>query len=205
MRFIKSQKGGVELPALSNPASGPEILSGYQGINGAGGLVEGSHVCAGLDETTADATATSGDIMSGKTAYSQGKKLTGSHTCQTLTQMTNDATAGAEQILAGYSAYSKGVKVEGSAEPKTKPAILNSMTDWNTNTSTWTKTVTGNFVVAVFNKSKSGLQHFAYCIDGVFKVLNATSSSLTITYSEETLTLKSTYGGYDMKVCLMTL
>lgn len=44
LRKPKIESGGVELPALSNPASGEHILSGYEAIDGEGNKITGKAV-----------------------------------------------------------------------------------------------------------------------------------------------------------------
>jgi hypothetical protein len=61
---------------------------------------------------TTDATATAGDIMSGKTAYGAAGKITGTHVCSGVD--TADATATAEDIMSGKTAYVNGGKVTGT-------------------------------------------------------------------------------------------
>lgn len=135
--------GGVELPELSKPAGSSEILKGYQAVNGVGALVEGTHVCAGLDELTADGTAIAENILMDRVAYVKGERIVGAmglhedpeertlncgdefyviggyHTggnikVNSLANQTK-ATAGAGDIASGKTAWVNGAKVTGTA------------------------------------------------------------------------------------------
>lgn len=62
---------------------------------------------------TSDANATSSDIITGKTAYVDGKKVIGEATAGID---TSDATAIAADIRLGKTAYAKDAKLTGTIE-----------------------------------------------------------------------------------------
>lgn len=80
-------------------AKGVTVPSGTK-LDGMASLI--GQISGGTD--TSDATATAGDILSGKTAYAQGAKLTGtiaSQAAQTITPTTTDQTIAAGKYLSG--------------------------------------------------------------------------------------------------------
>ena len=99
-------------------ATAADVAAGKTFTSAAGLKVTGTHECAaGLD--TSDATATAGDILSGKTAYVNGSKVTGS----IPTKSASDITANGQTVTvpAGYYASSANKSVETATQAT--PAI----------------------------------------------------------------------------------
>lgn len=114
---------GTELEQVVDPAefgdaAAADVASGKTFTSAAGLKVTGTHECAaGLD--TSDATATAGDILSGKTAYVNGSKVTGSIAAKSESDIT--ASGKTVTVPAGYYASSANKSV-GTATQAT-PSI----------------------------------------------------------------------------------
>ena len=100
--------------SFSTMASNIRAIPSGSGGGGEGGETDPNFV------NTGDATATSSDILLGKTAYAQGQKVYGTLIAQaeegepTFGTDTSDATATAADIAYGKTAYARGQKITGN-------------------------------------------------------------------------------------------
>ncbi len=109
IKNIINSKGIEQANYAANGNSDSKLIAGYIKKGVTIGGIEGT--LEFLD--TSDATATERDIISGKTAYVNGNKVTGNY----VPLDTSDATATKSDILSGKTAYVNGNKVTGEYEP----------------------------------------------------------------------------------------
>ena len=104
-------------------ATAADVAAGKTFTSAAGLKVTGTHECAaGLD--TSDATATAGDILSGKTAYVNGSKVTGSIAAKSELDIT--ASGKTVTVPAGYYASSADKSVETATQATPTISVDNS-------------------------------------------------------------------------------
>lgn len=91
--------GDTLIDLSSDTVVANKILSGYTAHDKSGAPITGS---CNYDANTSDADASTDDILSGKTAYKNGSKLTGTMTNQGEKHLTITARDTAVTIPAGY-------------------------------------------------------------------------------------------------------
>lgn len=133
--------GGVDLPELTNEGIAEDLMLGKELINDEGNVVigaftidseltaqddliaqiqvalEGKTACGGID--TSDATATASDILSGKTAYVDGEKITGTITTKTASNLS--VSGKTVTVPAGY--YTSQVTKDVATTTQATPSI----------------------------------------------------------------------------------
>ena len=100
-------------PAEFGNATAADVVSGKTFTSVAGLKVTGTHECTGGIDTS-DAPATAGDILSGKTAYVNGSKVTGSIAAKSASDIT--ASGKTVTVPAGYYASSANKSVETATQ-----------------------------------------------------------------------------------------
>ena len=110
-------------PAEFGDATASDVVSGKTFTSAAGLKVTGTHKCTGGIDTS-DATATADDILSGKTAYVNGSKVTGSIAAKSASDIT--ASGKTVTVPAGYYASSANKSVETATQATPTISVDNS-------------------------------------------------------------------------------
>lgn len=121
--------------------------------------IKGSDLSAKIEAYTTDGTATTEDIMSGKIAYSNNKRIVGTY----IPLKTSDATATANDIVANKTAYVNGNKITGLV----KEVQVNTQYYEEATVNDQTAGKTGSGIGVGYNKTvgiRAQLQHSDYLI-----------------------------------------
>lgn len=134
--------------------------------------IKGSDLPAKIEAYTTDGTAAAGDIISGKIAYSNNKRIIGTY----VPLNTSDATATANDIVVNKTAYANGNKITGTVREVQanaqyyEEAIINDQTEGKT----------GRSISIGYNKTvgiRAQLQSSDYLVrQGAYATIYAPSS-----------------------------
>lgn len=100
-----------------------KILSGYTAHDKAGAPITGS---CDFDVNSQDGTAAVAEILTGKTAYARGTKLTGTMPNRGSVSGTIDAADGSYTIPMGFHDGSGSVAIDGTEQAKIVPGNIKS-------------------------------------------------------------------------------
>jgi hypothetical protein len=98
-----------------------KLLKGYKAHGADGEVIEGA--CE-FDANTQDATATAAEILSGKTAYNKGNKITGSMKNNGAVSGKISTKTGAYTVPQGYHDGSGKVQIDATEQAKITPANI---------------------------------------------------------------------------------
>lgn len=119
MAISKVIYGGDTLIDLTNDTvESDKLIKGYTAHGPDGELINGS--CE-FDANTSDATATAAEILTGKTAYKNGSKLTGTMKNNGAVSGTISAKAGKYTVPQGYHDGSGTVQIATAEQVKIVP------------------------------------------------------------------------------------
>ena len=122
MGVSKVVYGGQTLIDLtSDTLVADKLLKGYKAHGADGEVVNGT--CE-FDANTQDATAVAAEILSGKTAYNKGNKVTGNMKNNGAVTGTISTKAGAYTVPQGYHDGSGKVQIDSTEQAKIIPANI---------------------------------------------------------------------------------
>lgn len=115
--------GDVLIDLTADTVKADKLLRGYTAHGADGDPITGT--CT-FDANTQDATASDAEILSGKTAYNKGVKITGKMTNNGAVNGTITTKAGAYTVPQGYHDGSGKVQIDSTEQAKIIPGNIRS-------------------------------------------------------------------------------
>lgn len=113
--------GEVLIDLTADTVASDKLLEGYTAHNKAGDIIEGT--CT-FDADTQDATVAVAEILSGKTAYARGAKMTGTMVNNGAVSGTITTKAGTYTVPQGYHDGAGTVQISTTEQAKLIPANI---------------------------------------------------------------------------------